>query len=135
VKKELGCVVCGAAYLPPNKHQAFIQMHHLEPMKRKAGGKRKDMGNMGGWTHALEMAKCVPVCKHCHAKIHNGKVQIPANVQRFTPEEIYERRFVHGQRLAPEQPQYKNRNWFDKFKREKAQRLYEQTGKRAMTLV
>jgi hypothetical protein len=134
IKQEFGCVVCGAAYQPPLKKngQSFIQMHHLEPLKRKAGGKRKNINHMGGWTNAMELAKCVPVCRFCHGKLHKGTVHVPENVRRFTAEEIYERRFKHGQQLAPKQAQYKDRVTFDALKREKAQRLYEQTGRKAL---
>jgi hypothetical protein len=69
--KELGgkCCVCGF-----DRYLCSLDLHHREP-------KSKDpkFRSIRGWSWeriAIELEKCILLCKNCHAAIHNGFLKL-----------------------------------------------------------
>lgn len=64
-KKQQKCVVCDENYV------RCLDLHHLDPSQ-----KDKPLSNMApvsSWDTVMkEVAKCVVLCRNCHAKVHDG---------------------------------------------------------------
>ncbi len=65
-KASFGCKLCS------EKNPVCLDMHHIDPST-----KDKDPSRSGKFeTFLKEAAKCVVLCRNCHAKVHAGICEI-----------------------------------------------------------
>ena len=65
-KAARGCIKCG------ENDAACLDMHHTDPST-----KDKDPSRVGKFdTFLKEAAKCVVLCRNCHAKVHAGRFTV-----------------------------------------------------------
>jgi hypothetical protein len=67
-KADHPCVVCG------EDDPCCIDFHHVDPSTKDV-----EVSNMRhlSWERVLtEVAKCVTLCRNCHAKVHAGKITL-----------------------------------------------------------
>ena len=72
-KSNLKCAAC------PESESCVIDFHHVDPTTKKFDVSQKVWET--SWdTLLIEINKCIPLCKNCHAKLHNGMLDIAALV-------------------------------------------------------
>lgn len=68
--KQSGCLLC------LEKETTCLSFHHKDPSDKKFG---VGQGTNRAWeVIAAEVAKCVILCKNCHAKVHANILSIPS---------------------------------------------------------
>lgn len=67
-----GCLLC------PEKEPIVLDFHHIDPKTKLFGITRRHI-KRNAYRLAAEIAKCVVLCKNCHAKVHAGILSLPAN--------------------------------------------------------
>ena len=67
--KKTGCVCCSETHL------TCLDFHHVDPTQKEFMVSARYHMNLE--LLLAEVAKCVVVCKNCHAKIHDGVLTIP----------------------------------------------------------
>jgi hypothetical protein len=79
LKKERGsrCQICGF-----DKHDKCLDFHHKIPKDKKFGIAQAHRDPIANTDQKIreEAAKCILVCKNCHALIHAGVIQIPLDL-------------------------------------------------------
>lgn len=64
------CKLCGEC------EPACLDFHHLDP-STKDGGLANMVARCTGWDKLMvEAAKCVVLCRNCHAKVHAGILKV-----------------------------------------------------------
>lgn len=67
--QDEGCVVCGT--------KMNLTLHHIDQRRpNKANGKRNSFYAGSAKQRITELAKCIPLCKSCHAYHHGTKTPI-----------------------------------------------------------
>lgn len=65
-----GCVICG------EEDTDVIELHHVDPAEKdftlSGGALRKNI-----LVFAAELAKTVPLCRHCHRRVELGVIDLP----------------------------------------------------------
>lgn len=67
-KKSVGCCKCNEREL------VCLDLHHVDPTHKDFGV--ANSRNMSLGRIQAELDKCVVVCKNCHAKIHEGLIDL-----------------------------------------------------------
>jgi len=67
-KASKGCTICG------EMDPCCIDFHHTDPSKKENA--ISNMRHCSWDTVLVEVAKCIPLCRNCHAKVHAGKLKL-----------------------------------------------------------
>ena len=67
-KKTLSCKVCGESC------DIVLDFHHLDPKVKTNNISRLIATNASASIVLAEIAKCVVLCRNCHAKVHAGLI-------------------------------------------------------------
>lgn len=81
-KAAVGCAICG------EKDPVVLDPHHLDPETKHRGYRHTKRGMSQGVADIVnstlgtqrlidELAKCVILCKNCHARVHAGTAEVP----------------------------------------------------------
>lgn len=70
-KKNIICTICGESY------PGCLDFHHKNPEDKVDTISDLVSRGYGMKTILREIKKCVVVCKNCHVKLHDGKVDSP----------------------------------------------------------
>jgi len=75
------CVCCGY-----KRCFSCLDLHHLDPSQKELSF-GKVMAHPNAWKKiAIELRKCVLVCRNCHGEIHDGMRTLPQEFPKFDEE-------------------------------------------------
>ena len=70
-KYKQKCIICGETM------KCCLQFHHIKDKKYNIS---QSVGYLSPEIFKQELDKCVCVCMNCHAKLHDNKVRLPADL-------------------------------------------------------